>query len=65
MAILMPALQKAKRQARSAVCQMNLKQWSIIWSVYCDDNNGFFLTSTGGGVQTEDWPKWMRGMKDY
>jgi len=49
MSILMPALQKVKRQARSAVCQMNLKQWSLIWSIYCNDNNGFWLSSTGGG----------------
>lgn len=49
MAVLMPALQKVKRQARTTACQVNLKQWSIIWSVYCDDNNGFFLSSTGAG----------------
>ena len=42
MAILMPALSRAKKQARSAACQVNLHQWGIIWSMYCDDNDGYF-----------------------
>ena len=42
MAILMPALQRVKKQARSAACQMNLHQWSQIWAMYCNDNNGYF-----------------------
>ena len=42
MAILMPALNRAKKQARSAACQMNLHHWGIIWSMYCDDNDGYF-----------------------
>ena len=42
MAILMPALNRVKKQARMAACQMNLKQWSVIWAMYCDDNDGYF-----------------------
>ena len=42
MAILMPALNRVKKQARMAACQMNLKQWSVIWTMYCDDNDGYF-----------------------
>ena len=37
MAILMPALNKAKLQAKSVVCQSNVKQWALLWSMYTDD----------------------------
>jgi prepilin-type N-terminal cleavage/methylation domain-containing protein len=42
MSILMPALQRVRKQARGVVCQSNLKQWGTIWAMYTDDNNGFF-----------------------
>jgi len=42
LAILMPALSRVKRQARTVACQALLKQWGAIWSMYCDDNNGHF-----------------------
>ncbi len=42
MAILIPALTKAKEQARSIACRANLKQWGIICAAYSDDNNGRF-----------------------
>lgn len=34
LAILMPALQRVKRQAKTVACQANLGQWGIIWSMY-------------------------------
>ena len=46
MGILMPALQRVKKQARSAACQANLHQWSQIWAMYCQDNDGFFCTDS-------------------
>jgi prepilin-type N-terminal cleavage/methylation domain-containing protein len=42
MAILMPALQRVRMQARAVACQSNLRQWGMIWVQYTDDNNGFF-----------------------
>jgi prepilin-type N-terminal cleavage/methylation domain-containing protein len=42
MAILIPALTKAKEQARSIACRANLKQWGVICAAYADDNNGRF-----------------------
>ena len=43
MSILMPALDKAKRQADMAICKSNLHQWAIIWKMYTDENNGKFM----------------------
>ena len=42
MAILMPALQRVKKQAKAVTCQANLRQWGLIWALYCDDNDGYF-----------------------
>jgi len=42
MAILMPALQRVKKQANAVVCQANLHQWGLVWSMYCEEHNGYF-----------------------
>jgi len=57
MGILMPALNLARRQARSAACKANLHQWSLIWSLYCHDNDGKFCHSTSPSYTTS----WERG----
>jgi len=40
MAILLPALRRARNQARAVVCQANLKQWGTILILYTEDNQG-------------------------
>jgi prepilin-type N-terminal cleavage/methylation domain-containing protein/prepilin-type processing-associated H-X9-DG protein len=42
MAILMPALQKVKKQALAVACLSNLKQWGLYMSMYTDDNDSYF-----------------------
>jgi len=42
MAMLMPALNKANKQAKAVVCQAHLRQWAIIFQMYLDDNAGKF-----------------------
>ena len=59
MAILMPALQRVKKQAKGLICQSNLKQWGTIFAMYTDGNNGNFNTRTG------DSGRWMDAMVDY
>jgi len=44
MAILMPALQRVRKQARNVACQSNLHQWSLIWHMYTQDNSDYFPT---------------------
>ena len=65
MAILMPALNRARKQARSAACQVNLHQWGIIWSMYCDDNDGYFcMRSSTGGWTRGEWVIALRPQYD-
>jgi len=59
MAILMPTLQRVKKQAKAAICQSNLKQWGTIWAMYTDDNNGFFPTRKSG------YGRWINVLYDY
>jgi len=40
MALLLPALQRVRKQARAVVCQANLKQWGTILALYTEDNQG-------------------------
>ncbi|MHC4145259.1 MAG: type II secretion system protein, partial [Planctomycetota bacterium] len=42
MAILMPALQRVKRQARTIVCRKNLSQYGLASRMYLDDFDGNF-----------------------
>ncbi len=40
MALLLPSLQRVRKQARAMVCQTNLKQWGTILALYTEDNQG-------------------------
>src|SRR6185312_5284314 len=39
-AMILPALTKAKAKAQGAHCMNNLRQLTIAWRMYADDNNG-------------------------
>jgi prepilin-type N-terminal cleavage/methylation domain-containing protein/prepilin-type processing-associated H-X9-DG protein len=40
MAILLPTLQRARKQAKAAACQVNLRQWATTLALYVEDNEG-------------------------
>ncbi len=64
MSILMPALNQVKEQARVVACQGKLKQWTYIFSMYTNDNNGCFHNRAFG---TEEGYKrmWHQIYKEY
>jgi prepilin-type N-terminal cleavage/methylation domain-containing protein/prepilin-type processing-associated H-X9-DG protein len=49
-AILVPALQKVRKQARAVVCQANLKQWGTVLALYGDENKGRLPVLSGSTV---------------
>jgi prepilin-type N-terminal cleavage/methylation domain-containing protein len=57
MAILMPALQRVKKQAKVVLCRANLKQWGLVWAMYTDENSGKFPDYLGFD--------WMLRLADY
>jgi prepilin-type N-terminal cleavage/methylation domain-containing protein len=51
MSILMPALGRVRRQARTTACLAQLKQWGLMFSLYCQDNDGYFFTGEVQGAR--------------
>jgi len=47
MAILLPTLQRVKRQAKAVGCRSNLRQWGLAFSMYTSENEGRFYTNYG------------------
>jgi prepilin-type N-terminal cleavage/methylation domain-containing protein/prepilin-type processing-associated H-X9-DG protein len=48
-AMLLPAVAKAREKARTIVCQNNEKQLFLIVSMYMEENNGVFSTEPSNG----------------
>lgn len=65
LAVLMPALENARKQARLIVCQSNLRQWGISFRMYCNDNNGYFFSGLVNGQEAGWGEYWRVTMKPY
>ncbi|MBN2316176.1 MAG: type II secretion system protein, partial [Sedimentisphaerales bacterium] len=59
MAILMPALQRVKKQGKTIACRANLKQWNLYFSMYTEDHEGRFQAGVGSG-HTNHWTNALR-----
>jgi prepilin-type processing-associated H-X9-DG protein len=42
MAILLPTLQRVRKQAKAVACQSNLKQWGTLWAMSVSENDDCF-----------------------
>ncbi len=58
MAILMPALQRVKSQAKAVACQSNIRQWGLIFRLYANDNESKLPQSIAGGGLNEQEAYW-------
>jgi prepilin-type processing-associated H-X9-DG protein len=62
-ALLLPALSRAKLKAQGISCMSNVKQLTLAWAMYPDDNNGMLPPNqNGGGVNS---PSWVNGWEDF
>ncbi len=52
MAILVPAMARARQQAKAVACQSRLNQWGKVFSLYTTDNDNHFLSSAAAMT----WP---------
>ena len=48
-ALLLPALTRAKLKAQGIQCMSNLKQLTLAWAMYPDDNNNSLPPNQNGG----------------
>ena len=52
MAILIPALHRVREQGKRAVCLSNLKQLTLAWILYADENDGKLVNGAAGFSDT-------------
>lgn len=67
MALLMPALERAREQGKRIVCLHNLRQLTLAWNLYADDNDGKLVcgyTEEGGTFQAQSG-SWRPGEMHY
>jgi len=61
MAILLPALQRVRRQGKAVACQSNLRQWGTVWAMGTADNDGYLpdwksrQPLSGPPIDAHDW----------
>lgn len=64
MAILVPSLQRARRQTKAIVCQSNLRQWGSIFFMYSEDHDSYFHEGFRGMQDaTSNW--WYPALESY
>jgi len=54
-AMLLPALNRSKGRALDANCISNLRQWGVMWRIYTDENNNFFMAGTEATWARGSW----------
>jgi prepilin-type N-terminal cleavage/methylation domain-containing protein/prepilin-type processing-associated H-X9-DG protein len=59
MAILMPALNRAREQGKRAACLNNLGQLTLAWIMYTDENDDKVVHANTG--RDDAWVRWRRG----
>jgi len=50
MAILIPALSRARKQAKAVGCTANLRHWGLMLTMYAQENNGSLPVGWNGGT---------------
>jgi prepilin-type N-terminal cleavage/methylation domain-containing protein/prepilin-type processing-associated H-X9-DG protein len=53
--ILLPTLGRVRKQAKALVCQANLRQWGVVFSMYMNENGG----KLGADAWSMPWWRWM------
>ena len=64
MALLMPALQRVRTQAKAVACQSSLHQWAIIFEMYACQNDGYFWS---GNYSRDGWQQycWTEPLRPF
>ena len=60
MSILMPALARVKKQAKTTACRANLRQWTLFFSMHSEEHEGYFMA----GIPWMDC-EWVNALRPY
>jgi prepilin-type N-terminal cleavage/methylation domain-containing protein/prepilin-type processing-associated H-X9-DG protein len=63
--LLLPALSKAKSRAEAAQCASNIKQLSLAWTLYPDDNDTLLVNNHGKPETTARRQTWANNVEDW
>jgi prepilin-type N-terminal cleavage/methylation domain-containing protein len=61
MSILMPTLNRVKKQAKTVMCQSRLREWGLLFKLYTDDYQGNFNPGWAIGEEA----LWMNALRSY
>ena len=60
MALLIPMLRTAREQGQRTVCLSNLKQLTLAWILYAEDNDENLINGRARGPSWDPWgPPWV------
>ena len=63
--LLLPALSKAKSKAQGIGCVNDLKQLSLGWSLYTDENSDLLVNNHGIDETRESRQNWVNNVEDW
>ena len=63
--MLLPALSKAKTKAQGIACINNVKQLSVAWFLYTDEDNDTFVNNHGRDETREKRQSWSNNVQDW
>jgi prepilin-type N-terminal cleavage/methylation domain-containing protein/prepilin-type processing-associated H-X9-DG protein len=63
--LLLPALSKAKTKAQGIGCLNNIKQLSLAWFLYADEDNDDFVNNHGRDETREKRQTWANNVQDW
>jgi prepilin-type N-terminal cleavage/methylation domain-containing protein/prepilin-type processing-associated H-X9-DG protein len=63
--LLLPVLTKSKAKAESITCASNLKQLSLAWILYSDDNNDLLVNNHGVPQTLARRQTWANNVEDW
>jgi prepilin-type N-terminal cleavage/methylation domain-containing protein/prepilin-type processing-associated H-X9-DG protein len=63
--LLLPALSRAKMSAQAAACGNNIKQLSLAWSIYADDNDQLLVNNSSTADTRNYRQSWVNNIQDW
>jgi len=63
--LLLPALSRAKLSAQATACSNNIKQLSLAWMLYTDDNDGRLVNNSSTADTRTYRQSWVNNIQDW